>query len=89
VSAAIARTLSTRQIQCVSPNDAVRAFGWSCECLARLGVADISQDPVTMDDMVAPPLQFGSDRRFPGAGTAFDQIVLDSHRRRLPWPSIW
>ncbi|MGO8396662.1 hypothetical protein ACC760_39900, partial [Rhizobium ruizarguesonis] len=24
----------------VSPNDAIRDFGWSCECLARLGVAD-------------------------------------------------
>ena len=72
----------------VSPNDAIRACGWSCECLARLGVADIGQDPVTMDDMVASPLQFGSDRRFPSAGTAFDQIVLDSHRRRLSWPSV-
>ena len=73
----------------VSPNNAVRAFGWPCECLARLGVADIGQDPITMDDMVAPPLHFGSDTHFPSAGTAFDQIVLDSHSRRLSWTSIW
>jgi hypothetical protein len=47
----------------VPPSDTVCAFGWSCERLACLGVADIGQDPVTMNDMVAPPLQFGSDRR--------------------------
>lgn len=57
----------------VTPGDAVRdAFRWSGQCLACLGVADIGQDPVTMDDVVAAPFQFGSDRRFSRAGTAFD-----------------
>lgn len=58
----------------VSPGDAILAFGWSWQCLACFGVADIGQDPVTMDDMITPPLQFGSDRRFSSAGTAFANV---------------
>ncbi|CCM76021.1 hypothetical protein BN77_3209 [Rhizobium mesoamericanum STM3625] len=54
-------------------------------CLFR--VAD-TEDPVTVDDMVTTPLQFRSDRRFSSAGTAFDQILLDSHRRCLSCHSI-
>lgn len=38
----------------VSPDDVILAFGWSWQCLACFGVADIGQDPVTMDDMINP-----------------------------------
>src|SRR5258707_9956173 len=33
-----------------------------------------------MNGLVAAPLQFCADRRFAGAGNAFDQIVSDAHQ---------
>jgi hypothetical protein len=38
--------------------------------------------------MKTTPLQLSSDRRLSSAGAAFDQVVLDAHRRRLPRPAI-
>jgi hypothetical protein len=32
-----------------------------------------------MNGLVAAPLQFCADRRFAGAGNAFNQIVFDAH----------
>lgn len=42
-------------------------------------IALISQLAVTMDCLVAAPLQFIADRAFASAGKAFNQIVPDAH----------
>ena len=53
-----------------------------CEAFHRFtsfGIASISQFAVTMNGMVAAPLQFIADRSFAGAGNAFNQIVSNAH----------
>ena len=42
-------------------------------------IALIGQFIVTIDSMVTAPLQFFANRRFAGAGNAFDQIISDAH----------
>src|SRR5438874_3632332 len=58
--------------------EAIRRF-------TSLRIALISQFPVTINGMVTTPLQFMADRRFAGAGNAFNQIISHAHRfiRRL------
>jgi hypothetical protein len=46
--------------------------------LTRFRIASIRQFPVTMNGLVAAPVQFCADRRFAGAGNAFDQIISDA-----------
>ena len=43
------------------------------------GVASISQFAVTMDGVVAAPLQFIADRSLASAGEAFYQVVPPAH----------
>lgn len=53
-----------------------------CEAFRRFasfGIASISQFAVTMNGMVAAPLQFIADRSFAGAGNAFNQIISNAH----------
>jgi hypothetical protein len=53
-----------------------------CEAFPRFtsfGIASISQFAVTMNGMVAAPLQFIARRSFAGAGNAFNQIVSNAH----------
>ena len=53
-----------------------------CEAIRRFSsfrIASISQFAVTMNGMVAAPLQFIADRSFAGAGKAFNQIVSNAH----------
>ena len=52
--------------------DAIRRF-------TGFRIALISQFVVTMNGMVAAPLQFIADRRFAGAGNAFNQIISNAH----------
>jgi hypothetical protein len=50
-----------------------------CEAIRRFAsfrIASISQFVVTMNGMVAAPLQFIADRSFAGAGKAFNQMFL-------------
>ena len=47
--------------------------------LTSFRIAWISQFTVTIDGMVAAPLQFFADRSFAGAGNAFNQIICDAH----------
>jgi hypothetical protein len=47
-------------------------------------MALIGQFPVTMNGMVAAPLQFGADRRLAGAGNACNQIIPHAHGWRIP-----
>lgn len=61
----------------VTPFDAVRAMRRPCKRPACFWVPNIGQDPITVNDMVTPPLQLGGDGRFSSAGAAFDQIVPD------------
>ena len=42
-------------------------------------IALISQFIVTVNSMIAAPLQFFADRSFAGAGNAFNQIVFNAH----------
>ena len=42
-------------------------------------VALIGQFVVTVNGMIAAPLQFFADRSFAGAGNAFNQIVPNAH----------
>ena len=42
-------------------------------------IALISQFAVTMNGLVAPPLQFFADRSLAGAGNAFDQKIPPAH----------
>jgi len=53
-----------------------------CEAFRRFtgfGIASISQFAVTMNGMVAAPLQFIAHRSFAGAGKAFNQIISPAH----------
>jgi len=53
-----------------------------CEAIRRFTsfrIALISQFAVTMNGMVAAPLQFIADRSFAGAGNAFNQIISNAH----------
>jgi len=53
-----------------------------CEALPRFTsfrIAPISQFAVTMNGMVAAPLQFIAARSFAGAGNAFNQIISNTH----------
>jgi len=55
-----------------------------CEAIRRFTsfrIALISQFAVTMNGMVATPLQFIADRRFAGAGNAFNQIISNALAR--------
>jgi len=52
--------------------DAIRRF-------ASFRIAFISQFIVTVNGMIAAPLQFFADRSFAGAGNAFNQIVSNAH----------
>src|SRR5579859_7448428 len=47
--------------------------------LTSFGIALIRQFTVTMNSLVAAPLQFCADRRFASAGNAFNQIVSLAH----------
>jgi hypothetical protein len=38
-----------------------------------------------MNGLVAAPLQFYADRRFAGAGNAFNQIISPAHRLMIPF----
>jgi hypothetical protein len=42
-------------------------------------IAFISQFTVTINGMVAAPLQFFADRSFAGAGNPFNQIIFNAH----------
>src|SRR5260370_35982503 len=53
----------------------------------RFRIALIPQFPVTMNGLVAAPLQFCADRRFAGAGNAFNQIISPAHGKMLPTTS--
>jgi hypothetical protein len=53
-----------------------------CEAIRRFTsfrIASISQFAVTMNGMVAAPLQFIADLSFARAGNAFNQIVSNAH----------
>ena len=65
-------TLSTCQMWC-SCCGAIR------RCTS-FRIALISQFTVTMNGMVAAPLQFVADCSFAGAGNAFNQIISNAHR---------
>lgn len=47
--------------------------------LTSFRIALIGQFIVTVNGMIAAPLQFFADRSFAGAGNAFNQIVSNSH----------
>jgi hypothetical protein len=53
-------------------SEAIRRF-------TRIRIALIGQFPVTMNGLIAAPLQFSADRSLTGAGNAFDQIVPPAH----------
>jgi hypothetical protein len=50
----------------------------------RFGIVSIRQSPVTMNGLVAAPLQFCADRRFTGAGNASNQIIYPAHGSMIP-----
>jgi hypothetical protein len=53
-----------------------------CEAIRRFTgfrIASVSQFAVTMNGMVAAPLQLIADRSFAGARKAFNQIVSNAH----------
>jgi hypothetical protein len=55
--------------------------------LTRVRIALIRQCTVTINGLVAAPLQFGADRRFTGAGNAVNQIISPAHGSLLPFSS--
>src|SRR2546421_698488 len=65
----------------VAPGEAVRraARRRPLQRVTGLGIADIGQLPVTVDDVAAAPPQFFGHRGLAAAGNAFDQIVPDAH----------
>ncbi|QSW22813.1 hypothetical protein J0664_18845 [Rhizobium leguminosarum] len=70
-------------VMLVHPSDSVgqALMGKPIQRFTSLGIADIRQFPVTVDDVITAPLQLFRHRGFAGAGNAFDQIVLDAHFR--------
>jgi hypothetical protein len=43
--------------------------------LPRFEITPIGQLSITVDDVIAAPLQLATDRSFPGAGNAIDKII--------------